>query len=276
METKDIKDNIKRKRGDNWIPEDKILLKDLIKERVDQIEDKNTDTNTNQRKKKVWMELQENFNNLCQGCPRSLLQLKSQWTTMKIQAKKEMSDYRREILKTGGGPKPVESTLLANELSVWLPNEFVVDTNEFDCDAIITEINTNVLNEVSQSNSANSEKVDLSSVPEDNVTVNNNGTMSGQEDNAAVNIVSSAEIKNEFTSVKKKKPKTNMHDEKIKSIADIETQCRKELHILQVENEKKRGLNLDLENELLRTKIMINKNKLADWGKMQAKENSLK
>ncbi|KAI8123975.1 hypothetical protein CVS40_5804 [Lucilia cuprina] len=194
----DIKDNIKRKRGDNWIPEDKILLKDLIKERVDQIEDKNTDTNTNQRKKKVWMELQENFNNLCQGCPRSLLQLKSQWTTMKIQAKKEMSDYRREILKTGGGPKPVESTLLANELSVWLPNEFVVDTNDFDCDAIITE-----------------------------------------------------------------KLKTNMHDENIKSIADIGTQCRKELHIMQVENEKKRGLNLDLENELIRTKIMINKNKLA-------------
>ncbi|XP_046802029.1 uncharacterized protein LOC124418760 [Lucilia cuprina] len=118
METKDIKDNIKRKRGDNWIPEDKILLKDLIKERVDQIEDKNTDTNTNQRKKKVWMELQENFNNLCQGCPRSWLQLKSQWTTMKIQAKKEMSDYRREILKTGGGPKPAESTLLTK--TSWL------------------------------------------------------------------------------------------------------------------------------------------------------------
>lgn len=61
---------------------------------------------------------------------------------------------------------------------------------------------------------------------------------------------------------KKLTHKTSVHDEKIKNIADFEMECRKELHLLQVENEKKKGLNIDLENELLKIKIMVYKKQL--------------
>lgn len=76
------------------------------------------------------------FNNLCKGSPRSLPQLKSQWTITKIQAKKDVSSHRREVNKTGGGPQPAEIVLSENDITVWLPNEFIVDTNEFDSDLV--------------------------------------------------------------------------------------------------------------------------------------------
>lgn len=86
------------------------------------------------------------FNNVCKGAPRTLSQLKSQWTTTKIQAKKEIGEQRRNILKTGGGPQPVQIPVTAEEISVWLPNEFITDVNEYDCDAIIEEVSKEKLN----------------------------------------------------------------------------------------------------------------------------------
>ncbi|GBP13709.1 hypothetical protein EVAR_73161_1 [Eumeta japonica] len=67
----------KRKRSSNWLEEDKMLLKQLIKEKVAVIENKNTDTNTNNKKKKAWSGIEESFNNMCQGSKRTLTQLKS-------------------------------------------------------------------------------------------------------------------------------------------------------------------------------------------------------
>ncbi|XP_037817453.1 uncharacterized protein LOC119607565 isoform X1 [Lucilia sericata] len=85
----------KRNRGVNWIEEDKILLKRLVKERIKAIEDKNTDTDTNQRKKLAWLEIEEKFNSKCLGGPRNVLQLKSQWTLTKVQAKKDLENPRK-------------------------------------------------------------------------------------------------------------------------------------------------------------------------------------
>ncbi|CAG4957826.1 unnamed protein product [Parnassius apollo] len=38
--------------------------------------------------------------------------------------------------KTGGGPHPTTNPENADDICSWLPNEFVIDTNEFDSDEI--------------------------------------------------------------------------------------------------------------------------------------------
>ncbi|XP_017464967.1 PREDICTED: uncharacterized protein LOC108358256 [Rhagoletis zephyria] len=123
----------KRNRGDNWTAEDKALLQELVRERVDIIENKNTDTNSNKSKQEAWRDLQESFNEIC-ATKRTVIQLKSQWTIAKMTAKKAKSKERRELLKTGGGAQSVAEPLSNEDISVWLPNEFVVDFNSFDSD----------------------------------------------------------------------------------------------------------------------------------------------
>ncbi|XP_028169813.1 uncharacterized protein LOC114359571 [Ostrinia furnacalis] len=94
----------KRQRSENWLEEDKYLLKELVKERVNAIENKNTDTNTNKRKVAAWADLQTTFNSMCAGMNRSITQLKSQWSLIKISAKKDKTIARQAQIKTGGGP----------------------------------------------------------------------------------------------------------------------------------------------------------------------------
>ncbi|CAH2052727.1 unnamed protein product, partial [Iphiclides podalirius] len=49
----------KRQRSENWLEEDKITLKDLVRERGHAIENKNTDTSTNATKVAAWNDLKE-------------------------------------------------------------------------------------------------------------------------------------------------------------------------------------------------------------------------
>lgn len=43
---------------------------------------------------------------------------------------------RKQIIATGGGPPPKQDPPQSEDISAWLPNEFVIDTNEFDSDQI--------------------------------------------------------------------------------------------------------------------------------------------
>ncbi|KAG7304948.1 hypothetical protein JYU34_010363 [Plutella xylostella] len=53
--------------------------------------------------------------------------------------KKELSKERKSIMKTGGGSQsPVNHD--DDEILSWLPNEFVVDSNEFDSDSVRANI----------------------------------------------------------------------------------------------------------------------------------------
>ncbi|XP_037931526.1 uncharacterized protein LOC119666315 [Teleopsis dalmanni] len=123
----------KKIRGDNWTAEDKTLLKELVRENMNCIENKNTDTNTNKAKQNAWINLHECFNEMG-SVKRSVVQLKAQWSIIKMNAKKEKTKERREILQTGGGPHRPAEALGSDDISVWLPNEFVVDHNIFDSD----------------------------------------------------------------------------------------------------------------------------------------------
>ncbi|XP_045783972.1 uncharacterized protein LOC123880103 isoform X2 [Maniola jurtina] len=109
---------------------------ELVRERVAVIENKNTDTNTNSKKQAAWADLLNSFNSMCKGSKRILPQLKSQWGIIKMHEKRLKSLERKQIIATGGGPPPQLDPLKSEDISAWLPNEFVIDTNEFDSDQI--------------------------------------------------------------------------------------------------------------------------------------------
>ncbi|XP_046975565.1 uncharacterized protein LOC124541682 [Vanessa cardui] len=155
----------KRQRSENWVEEDKIILIDLVKERVREIENKNTDTNSNAKKVVAWNDLKESFNCMCQGAPRTVNQLKAQWGLMKIKEKKRKAEQRKELFKTGGGPPPVKE-VPTEDIGSWLPNEFVVDSNEFDSD----NVNQHML--LPTPSSANSNDMDMNDFGKENKTIN--------------------------------------------------------------------------------------------------------
>ncbi|KAI8426576.1 hypothetical protein MSG28_005362 [Choristoneura fumiferana] len=67
----------------------RLLLKALIMENYEAIENKNTDANSNTRKVEAWIELENCFNTMCKGGRRTIAQLKGQWGTIKSIEKKE-------------------------------------------------------------------------------------------------------------------------------------------------------------------------------------------
>ncbi|XP_037976501.1 uncharacterized protein LOC105385195 [Plutella xylostella] len=131
---------VKKSRSANWLTEEKELLKTLVKEQVSVIENKNTDANTNKKKTDAWNKLCSTFNEVnSTGLPRTVKNLKTQWSMIKMDKKKELSKERKSIMKTGGGSQsPVNHD--DDEILSWLPNEFVVDSNEFDSDSVRANI----------------------------------------------------------------------------------------------------------------------------------------
>ncbi|KAJ4425478.1 hypothetical protein ANN_28094, partial [Periplaneta americana] len=109
------------------------LLKEIIRDDLNIIECKVTDTNTNKAKSRVWQKVHNRFTEL-NVRDRTLTELKQQWRCMKLDAKKSVSMYRQAIHQTGGGPKPPSPSNDVAEVMEMIPLEFEVDENEFDSD----------------------------------------------------------------------------------------------------------------------------------------------
>ncbi|CAG5038633.1 unnamed protein product [Parnassius apollo] len=92
------------------------LLIDLVRERVSVIENKNTDTNTNSKKLAAWADLLCSFNSMCKGGTRTLPQIKSQWSIIKMTKKKIKSVERKNLRQTGGGPHPTTNPENADDI----------------------------------------------------------------------------------------------------------------------------------------------------------------
>nr|XP_021182936.2 myb/SANT-like DNA-binding domain-containing protein 3 [Helicoverpa armigera] len=123
----------KRVRSCNWDEEEKRLLINLVLERIDVIENKDTSTNTNTKKRASWQEILSCFNNLNKK-KRDLKELTTQWRNTKGKVKSRQSEYKQAKLMTDGGPPspPPEELAIIQEI----PNEFIVDTNQFDSDSM--------------------------------------------------------------------------------------------------------------------------------------------
>ncbi|VVC99175.1 unnamed protein product [Leptidea sinapis] len=195
----------KRQRSENWLEEDKNLLKELVRERVSAIENKNTDTNSNTIKVAAWNNLRDSFNCVCKGAQRTVAQLKAQWGLIKINAKRKKAEESNGTHETGGGPPPI---------ICWLPGEIPSDSNDYDSDRI------------------NQIKVEELSEP-------------------PLPVVS------EHQQAKK----TNKYKRKVcrktpaEQIAAVEIECRRQLHSIQMENERQRSKNLKLKEILIKKRI---------------------
>ncbi|PSN34316.1 hypothetical protein C0J52_25941 [Blattella germanica] len=81
------------------------LLREIIKDEVDIIECKLTDTNMNKRKLKAWQTIHNRFTELSER-ERSVKEIKQQWIGMKLEAKKSTfklqssSDTNRRWVQT--------------------------------------------------------------------------------------------------------------------------------------------------------------------------------
>ncbi|KAL0850109.1 hypothetical protein ABMA28_011992 [Loxostege sticticalis] len=260
----------KRQRSENWLEEDKYLLKELVKERVNAIENKNTDTNTNKRKVAAWADLQTTFNSMCAGMNRSITQLKSQWSLIKISAKKDKTIARQAQIKTGGGPPLSVPDDRADDIASWLPNEFVVDVNRFDSDSNKSEL-INIQEEESTQNTQDQELINNEEIQyelvvldeeiEDTHACTTRGILEEKENKKVEAKENKAKPNFKAPAIKKKRKLLNkeglidLSKARISEIAETESKCRIELHEVQMENERKKGRNLDLEHQLLQEKL---------------------
>ncbi|CAH2100870.1 unnamed protein product [Euphydryas editha] len=134
--------NEKHIRSINWDEEEKQLFRSVLKEFATTIENKSLDDNVNKLKTKAWEEIHKKFNEL-NGRLRSLKQLKIQWKTMKINARKEVSLFKRATNKTDGGGRPQTPTNDVIEINELLnPAELLRDENIYDSDGIIISAST--------------------------------------------------------------------------------------------------------------------------------------
>ncbi|KAK4880499.1 hypothetical protein RN001_008645 [Aquatica leii] len=205
----------KKARSENWLEEDKHLLLELVQERVRIIENKNTDTNTNNQKKTCWDSLLDSFNAMCNGKPRTVAQLKTQWSSLKLLAKKEVATERRELIKTGGGPQPPIGKTYYKYISAWLPNEFVVDKNEFDSDTT----NIKKILEKETTNEAESVSAEpVETIHHDSSTINTNKIVKKETSRLAdVSLETVQDMHNEVTS--------DVEVTKVKRKLDIDNTC---------------------------------------------------
>ncbi|XP_059052990.1 uncharacterized protein LOC131850847 [Achroia grisella] len=252
-------DKQKRARSENWLEDDKNLLLELIRERVAVLENKNTDTNTNNCKKKGWLEVMDSFNAMCKGSRRTLQQIKSQWGVIKICKKKNLADQRRSLNKTGGGPPTVTVPVDSTDILAWLPQEFYVDTNLYDSDAK-TGIPDDHINEIDVPVSAIPDKPrepklneKAPEMPE--IILDLDEIIENSQSGSTKEYIS-----NEGKKCNKKRKLTNTNNY-IQKIADTEIKNKNELHNIQMDNERKKARNLDLEYEILQQKLIFYRKK---------------
>ncbi|XP_067631720.1 uncharacterized protein [Eurosta solidaginis] len=82
------KKGIRKKRSTNWEEAERSLLVEVIKPRVEYVENRNVDTKSIKAKRLAWMQITKQFN-LQNLCHRSLEQIQVQWRSMKNSAKRE-------------------------------------------------------------------------------------------------------------------------------------------------------------------------------------------
>ncbi|KAL0902467.1 hypothetical protein ABMA27_000325 [Loxostege sticticalis] len=96
----------KRQRTENWLEEDKYLLKELVKERENAIKKKQTLTRLNERLRLGLIHKQRWFNSVCAGVNCSITQLKTQWSL--INGSKAKKIRSSTIMEQSNGTSAIE------------------------------------------------------------------------------------------------------------------------------------------------------------------------
>ncbi|GBP44719.1 hypothetical protein EVAR_81487_1 [Eumeta japonica] len=155
---------------------------------------------------------------------RSIIEIKQQWRTTKLEAKKKLSIYKKECSGTGGGPKPPSPDPETNEILKMIPQEFEVDSNKFDSNGLTLQNKDS--EEICETKDADVKTVDSDQVSE----------LAIQRTKVLTNCIESE------------------HTLKIEQMRESHEWGRRE-HELRAKETELRINNLELENRLLRNKL---------------------
>ncbi|GBP82669.1 Esterase FE4 [Eumeta japonica] len=194
----------------------------------------------------------------------SIIEIKQQWRTTKLEAKKKLSSYKKECSGTGGGPKPPSPDSETNEILEIIPQEFEVDSNKFDSDSL--SLQNKDLEEICQTKDAEIKTVDSDQIIITPVT--SKGTTSRYRlYNTIPSKVKASKRKlplgvNELAT-QRTKVLTNCieseHTLKIEQMRESHEWGKRE-HELRAKETELRINNLELKNRLLRNKLINNQN----------------
>ena len=105
-----------RKRKENFTEFDKNTLAGLIKPHRVIIESKKNDLRTLQYRAKIWETISNEFNSdSAIRVHRTIPELKDLYKRLKVDAKKQFTEYNKQIRCTGGGETYVTITCISKE-----------------------------------------------------------------------------------------------------------------------------------------------------------------
>ncbi|GBP01900.1 hypothetical protein EVAR_7591_1 [Eumeta japonica] len=123
------------KRSKNFTEREKSLLIEVAKEFVCIIDNKKTDGTSVEAKKRAWAALTNKYNAVSETGCRTEKQLHALYDNLKKKARKNMSDDKSEMYKTGGGTFCPKTTAIDEKIVALLTPQFKPLVNEFDSSA---------------------------------------------------------------------------------------------------------------------------------------------
>lgn len=126
----------KRQRGPNFTPSEKEALISIVEGFKKILENKKTDSVTNEDKEKAWQKITDIFNSQ-NTTFRSSETLKIFYNNLKKNLKKKAADYKKETHLTGGGSAPPDLTYSEQKLLTILNKKTIygLNANMHDSDA---------------------------------------------------------------------------------------------------------------------------------------------
>ncbi|KAI4457563.1 hypothetical protein MML48_7g00015983 [Holotrichia oblita] len=140
--------NKKFARSTNFSCKEEHLLTSLVKKYKNDVECKRSDTNTSQIKKQAWKKIEEEFNASSGEIYRSVEVLRNKYENIKKRTKKKLSDQKKDIFGTGGGPS--EGIIISGvekDIEDILGTQLTGLPSEFDNDVSQPIIISNILNQ---------------------------------------------------------------------------------------------------------------------------------
>lgn len=120
-----------KRRSENFSGEERFGLIEMVKKRIDEIEEKKNDTIANKKKKSAWSAVAEDMAaNFPEAPKRKVKDWKELWRRMKTKAKSAARAKKADIIQTGGG-KQVVGELDEEHLAVL--NLIIGELEQFHC-----------------------------------------------------------------------------------------------------------------------------------------------
>ncbi|RVE53390.1 hypothetical protein evm_001960 [Chilo suppressalis] len=123
------------KRSKNFTEREKMLLIEVAKDFISIIDNKKTDGSSIEAKKQAWIQLTSKYNAISETGVRTEKQLHALYDNLKKKARKNMSDDKSEMYKTGGGTFCPKTTTVDEKVVALLTPQFKPLLNEFDSSA---------------------------------------------------------------------------------------------------------------------------------------------